>query len=290
MQKNKDMTTFQNFLLIDGSNLLFQMFYGMPSRIVNHEGIQIHGVIGFMGALIRMIREFQPTHLAVIFDGECENDRRNLDTEYKGNRLDFSSLPEDETPFSQIQYIYKALDFLGIKHTEVSSGEADDVIASYAVKFSPCMNVIISSFDSDFFQLINDSVSVYRYRGKSSYMCDVNYIKEKFGILPSQYAYLKSLTGDASDNVKGIKGIGIKTASSLLREFETLENIISNVCKISKPSVKEAVKNGIERIRINYKLIYLSGESVLPFDVDSLSYVYGGEGTNEILKKINLIR
>ena len=86
-------------LLIDGSNLLFQMFYGMPSRIVNKDGIAIHGVIGFVGALRKIIDMVAPTHIAVLFDGECTNERKELDEQYKANRPDFNNLPEEELPY-----------------------------------------------------------------------------------------------------------------------------------------------------------------------------------------------
>ena len=80
----------KRFLLVDGSNLLFQMFFGMPSRIVNGEGRAIHGTLGFTGALLRMARMTSPTHIAVLFDGEHENDRKELLPDYKAGRRDFT--------------------------------------------------------------------------------------------------------------------------------------------------------------------------------------------------------
>ena len=87
-------------LIVDGSNLLFQMFYGMPARIVGADGKAIQGTLGFVGALLKIIRMTAPTHVLVVFDGECENPRRELDEDYKGNRPDYSQLPEEDTPFS----------------------------------------------------------------------------------------------------------------------------------------------------------------------------------------------
>ena len=105
-------------LIVDGSNLLFQMFFGMPSRITNSEGKAIQGTLGFVGALLKIIHRTEPTHIAVLFDGEHENERSALDSEYKANRVDYSETPEEETPFSQLPDVYAALDYLGIKHTE----------------------------------------------------------------------------------------------------------------------------------------------------------------------------
>ena len=103
------------FLIVDGSNLLFQMFFGMPARIVNKQGKAIHGTLGFVGALLKIIRRVEPTHMTVLFDGEHENDRSELNVDYKANRVDYSQGPEEETPFSQLPDVYTALDYLDIK-------------------------------------------------------------------------------------------------------------------------------------------------------------------------------
>ncbi|MDE7277201.1 MAG: flap endonuclease, partial [Lachnospiraceae bacterium] len=202
--------------LVDGSNLLFQMFFGMPARIINAQGKAIQGTLGFTGALLKMIRMVEPTHLIVLFDGEHENTRSMIDEDYKANRVDYSEVPEEENPFSQMQDVYAALDFLCIRHMETISCEADDLIASYALTFGSKMQVMISSFDSDFFQLITDKVSVLRYRGKNTVIYTPKRIQEKFGIMPEQYADFKSLTGDTADNIKGADKIGQKTAAALV--------------------------------------------------------------------------
>lgn len=87
-------------LLVDGSNLLFQMFFGMPARIVGSEGKAIQGTLGFVGALLKIIRMVAPTHMLVIFDGEHENSRCELDADYKANRIDYGTVSEEENPFS----------------------------------------------------------------------------------------------------------------------------------------------------------------------------------------------
>ena len=97
-------------LIVDGSNLLFQMFYGMPARITNAQGKAIQGTLGFVGALLKMIRAVSPTHVFVAFDGACENARTEIDSDYKANRPDYSDVPEEETPFSQLPDIFCALE------------------------------------------------------------------------------------------------------------------------------------------------------------------------------------
>lgn len=275
-------------LIVDGSNLLFQMFFGMPARIVNEQGKAIQGTLGFVGALLKIIRKIEPTHIAVLFDGEHENDRSALDSDYKANRVDYSETPEEETPFSQLPDVYDTLAYLGIKHTETITCETDDLIASYALTYGQDIEIVISSFDSDFFQLITDKVSVLRYRGDNTIICTPEYIKEKFGITPLQYADFKSLTGDTSDNIKGADKVGPKTAALLLNEFGTLENILVNTDDIKKPSIKESIIRNSEKLRTNYKIIKLGNSVPLPFAMSELEYNFTEMTTNEVLKGIGL--
>lgn len=278
----------KRLLLVDGNNLLFQMFFGMPARIVNEQGKAIQGTLGFVGALLKIIRRVEPTHIAVLFDGEHENNRAFLDEAYKANRMDYSEVPEEENPFSQLADVYAALDFLGIKHAETVDCEADDWIAGYAFRYGQETEIVISSFDSDFFQLITDKVSILRYRGEKTTICTPEYIREKFGIAPGQYADFKSLVGDIADNIKGADKVGAKTAALLLHEFETLENLLANAERIKKPSVRESVARNAGRLQTNYKLIKLGDIAELPFTMCELAYVDVGITTSEVLRGIGL--
>ncbi len=275
-------------LIIDGSNLLFQMFFGMPARIVNQQGKAIQGTLGFVGALLKILRLTEPTHLVVLFDGEHENTRTSLDTDYKANRPDYSEVLEEENPFSQLPDITAALDFLGIRHAETVTCETDDWIAGYTKTYEKDTEILISSFDSDFFQLITETVSVLRYRGEKTVVCTPSYIKEKFGVVPAQYADFKSLTGDTADNIKGAEHIGPKTAALLINEFGTLENLLANAENIKKPRIKESISKHAERLKINQKLIRLEGNETLPYQLPELKYSYSGVTTNEVLKGIGL--
>lgn len=153
-------------LIIDGSNLFLQMFYGMPSRIVDSQGKAIQGTVGFVGALLKIIRRVKPTHIVAVFDGEHENGRCELDADYKKNRIDYSAVNEAENPFTQLPDVYRALDHLSINYIETADCEADDLIASYVLSYCGDTEIVICSYDSDFFQLIGERVSVLRYRGK----------------------------------------------------------------------------------------------------------------------------
>lgn len=278
----------ERLLIVDGSNLLFQMFYGMPARIVNADGKAIQGTLGFVGALLRIIRMTEPTHMAVLFDGEHENIRTQLDADYKANREDLSQVPEEETPFSQLDDIYRALDFLGIRHAETTDCETDDWAAGYAKLGNAEREVILASQDSDFFQLISDHVRVLRYRGEKTVICDRAWLWERLSIEPEQYAAFKALTGDSSDNIRGVEKIGPKTAAALLRQFGDPESLIDGADAIGKPSVRESVRNNVQRIRNNYRLIRLEGSARLPFSVEELAYRYDGTTTAQVLRGIGL--
>ena len=275
-------------LIIDGSNLLFRMFFGLPAGIVNSQGKAIQGTLGFVGALLKIIRKVEPTHILAVFDGEHENRRCEIDADYKANRIDYSMVNETENPFSQLPDVYKALDYLGINHIETTNCEADDLITSYALSFCDDTDIVISSFDSDFFQLISERISILRYRGEKTMICSSQYMIDKYGIYPNQYAYFKSLVGDAADNIKGAEKIGIKTAASLLRTFGTLENIIKNAESINRPSIKKSIIENTDRIRKNYELIKLERNQIIQYDKCDLEFINTNKTTTEVLKGIGI--
>ena len=275
-------------LIVDGTNLLCQMFFGMPARITGKDGRLIHGTLGFVGALIKIIKMTEPTHVAVLFDGEHDNPRAELSSEYKANRTFLVDVSEEENPFSQLPDIYDALDCMGISHCEIDIHEADDAIASYALTYGGDTEIIIASLDSDFFQLINDNVSVLRYRGDKTVVFDSLTIQDKLGINPGQYADFKSLTGDSSDNIKGADKIGPKTATALLRQFGSLQTIIEKADEIEKLSIRESVKQHAQRLQNNYCLIKLDNRAAIPYALDELEYAYNGITTREVLGRVGL--
>ena len=271
-------------LIIDGHNLLFQMFFGMPTKIIGAQGVAIHGVIGFIGALNKMIDAYNPTHLLVLFDGETKNPRKDILEEYKANRPDWSEVSEDENPFTQLPYIYEALDYMGIKHSETTSCETDDVIAAYAIEYGKECEVIIASFDSDYFQLVNDNVRVLRYRGKCSVICDSRYISERYGVPPSRYLDYKCLVGDSSDNIKGIKGVGPKTAAKLIDKFGTLDEIRARASEIENEKIRNAIMDSDEILARNFSLIKLTEGADMPFTFDEVKF------ENPMLRTMDIIR
>lgn len=278
----------KTFVMIDGHNLLFQMFYGMPSRIVNQDGKAIQGVLGFVGALIKIIKLTDPSYLVVLFDGQHPSQRTGISADYKANRVDYSEVPEEENPFSQLQDIYHALEFMGIRFTEIEEVETDDVIAAYVSACEKDFRITIASWDSDFFQLISGQTSVLRYRGKNTIICGAGFVENRFGIPAALYADFKALTGDKADNIKGAEKVGVKTAASLLKQFGSLEGILAHAEQIQKVSVRKSILENRNRLLTNYKLIKLENAAKIPFELEELSYRYNGVSTNEVLRGIEL--
>ena len=278
-----------HMLLVDGMNLHFQMFFGMPARILNSQGKAIQGVMGFVGAIRKIIEMTKPTHVLVVFDGEHHNPRTDIDSEYKANRPDLSDEPDEENPFLQLPDVYAALDAIKIAHCETSVCEADDLIASYAKRFEAASRITISSFDSDFFQLIGPNTSILRYRGERSIVCNQDYLREKFNIEGNQYVDFKSLTGDTADNIRGVDGVGPKTASKLISQFGDLNNLMENYQSIESQRLRERIEGTLERLKLNRTLIQMDCNQELPYQMEDLEFTAKIPKTRAILSEIGLL-
>ena len=187
--------------------------------------------------------------------------------------------------------IKRVLDYLEIKNYEiVERVETDDVVASYVAELKENYSIYILSTDTDFLQLVENNVKVFVYRGKKSIVYDKDAIISKYGIAPQYFADYKSLTGDSSDNITGIRGIGQKTAKKLIDTFGRIEDIIKNVDLIEKDSIRSSIKDNVEVLLANIRLIKLSQKTAIPFKIDTLRINnYDDYKTMEILKNIELI-
>lgn len=279
----------KTFLIIDGHNLLFQMFFGMPNKIQGKNNQYIQGVIGFIGALRRIISEVEPTNILVVFDSETGGTRNALDENYKANRIDYTSVPEEDSPFSQLPLIYQCLDYLNMPYVEIPNVEADDVIASNALFYQKDFKIVISSFDTDYYQLINDNIVIYKYRGKKSQYINQEIIACQLHIKPKYYVEYKSLIGDAADNIKGVPTIGPVRASCLINEYGDINKIIANLEFIKNPSLKIALTTNLERFKHNYSLIKLTLNQELVLDIVNTESPILEFKTMEILKKLEIV-
>lgn len=241
-------------ILIDGHNLLFRMFYGIPSPIKNTKGKEIRGLIGFIGSLKKIVDEFRPYSLIVVFDSQTSKDSNlKIDINYKRNRVDYTNISEDDNPFSQLPLIKKALEYLNIYYLEVENYEADDYIASIINNNRENQYIIVST-DSDFIQLVDNNIFLYVPRGKKSVLYTPEEVVKKYNIPPTKYVIFKSLVGDKSDNIKGVKGIGNIIAAKILN-YSSIQNYIFN--NPDSRFVKLLIDNE-EIILKNQKLICMS--------------------------------
>lgn len=244
-------------VLVDGHNLLFRMFYGISASIKNTKGKEIRGLIGFIGSLKRIVDEFKPYSLIVIFDSQTsKNSNLKIDINYKQNRVDYSNIPENENPFSQLPLIKKALEYLNIFYLEVENYEADDYIASIIYSNKENQYIIVST-DSDFIQLVDNNTFLYVPRGKKSVLYTPEEVIKKYNIPATKYVIFKSLVGDKSDNIKGINGIGRISAVKILK-YNSIDNYMFNNCnsRLSKILVenKELIIKNQRLINMNKSL------------------------------------
>jgi len=258
-------------LLIDGLNLFFRNFAML--NFVNEEGLHVGGLGGFLRSLGTLINQIQPTSIYIVFDGEgSSSNRKNLVSEYKSNRnirritnwQVFNSLEdENEAKINQIVRLIHYLKCIPVKVISFEKAEADDIIAhlSHTLEAQFSSKVFIVSSDRDFIQLVNKNIVVYRPIEKDYYTEET--ILQKFGIPAKNFILYKTLLGDSSDMVKGIKGLGEK---GILKKFpELAQRVLSleDIFDICKAKYKEHVVYSrvifeYENLEKNYSIMDLS--------------------------------
>ena len=215
-------------ILIDGNNLLFRSYYATAyngNLMKNSKGFPTNALYGFINMLNKIINEENPEYIMVAFD-KGHNFRQDMYDNYKDGRIE---TPQDlKVQFKEAKEICT---LLGIKYIECDNYEADDIIGTFArmADEDKNYNATIISSDKDLLQLISDEVNVKLLKQKDYIMMDENKFMEVYGIKPIRMIDLKSLMGDASDNIPGVKGIGEKTALSLLQKYETLDGIYNHL-------------------------------------------------------------
>ena len=218
-------------LLLDGHSLAYRAFFALPAEnFSTTTGQPTNAVYGFTAMLINVLRDEQPTHVAVAFDRGEPTFRHEQYVEYKANRRE---TPEDFR--SQLSLIFEVLDALGIARLSVPGYEADDVIATLATRAtSDGMDVLIVTGDRDVLQLVDDHVTALMTRRGISDMSRFTpeTVEEKYGLTPQQYPDFAAIRGDPSDNLPGIPGVGEKTATKWIREFGSLQDLVNRVDEV----------------------------------------------------------
>ena len=280
----------ERILMIDGLNLFFRNFAMM--NMVNPDGIHIGGLGGFFRSLGAEIRRVNPTQVYVIFDGAgSSNNRKNLLPEYKSGRdlqritnWDAFDNLEDEhdAKVDQMVRIIQYLKTLPVKTLSIPKVEADDVIAylSGVIPQDPKDKVFIVSSDKDFLQLINKNVIVYRPMEKEFYTEET--VVEKFKMSPTNFILYKTLMGDNSDKVAGVKGLGPKKLYKLFPELSEKDMTLDDIYNICESKFKENVIyariiQGIDALERNYKIMDLSNPMLDENDKKYLDQVVKSE-------------
>jgi DNA polymerase-1 len=213
-------------IILDGNALVHRSFHALPPTMVTKSGEMTNAVYGFTNFLLKAIKEFKPTYVAVCFDLAGPTFRHEKFADYKATRV---KAPDEL--YAQLDRVKDVVKALNIPIFAVKGFEADDVIGTIAKKISDKVETIIVTGDMDTLQLINDSTFVYSMsRGVSdSVLYDEKAVKERYGFGPEAQIDYKALRGDPSDNIPGVPGVGEKTATDLIKDFKTLENIYKNI-------------------------------------------------------------
>ena len=250
-----------HFYLIDGSGYIFRAYYALPPLSRKSDGLPTGAVSGFCSMLFKLLEDsrsddsnHKPTHFAVIFDSARKNFRNNIYSEYKANR---SETPDDLVP--QFEYIRKSVKAFNLPSIELLNYEADDLIATYAKKIIKAgAKVTVISSDKDLMQLVSDSVRLYDPM-KSKVLGEKEVI-EKFGVKPNQVIDVQSLAGDSSDNIPGVPGIGIKTASELINKYKTLDTLLKKASEIPQNKRRETLLANKDKALLSRKLVTLKDD------------------------------
>lgn len=240
----------QRIVIIDGNAIVHRAYHALP-RLTTKNGEIVNAVYGFFLVLFKTIKELTPDYMAIAFDVSGPTFRDKI---YRGYKAKRPSAPQEL--YDQIPLIKKILSSFNIEIFEKEGFEADDIIGTISVlakkiQIYPAIEAIIVTGDSDSFQLINRQTRVcFLKRGvKEMAIYDINAIKEKYQISPDQFPDFKGLAGDATDNIPGVDGIGIKTAIKLIKEFENLENLFCNIERKTERSqtIAPKIKSILER-------------------------------------------
>ena len=257
-------------ILIDGNNLLFRSYYATAyngNLMKNSKGFPTNALFGFVNMLNKIINEEKPEYIMVAFD-TGHNFRKDLCDTYKDGRIETPNDLKIQFPEAK-----KICTLLGIKYIECDNYEADDIIGTFArmADEDKNYNATIISSDKDLLQLISDEVDVKLLKQKDYILMNEQTFFEHYGIKPIRMIDLKALMGDPSDNIPGVKGIGEKTALSLLVKYDTLENLYNHLDELT-PKTKEKLLSDKESAFFSYKLATIYKTIDFDYTFESIKY------------------
>jgi DNA polymerase-1 len=257
----------QHLYLVDGSGYIFRAYHKLPP-LTNPEGTPVGAVYGFTTMLWKLVKDLSgeggPSHLAVVFDKGSQSFRNEMYADYKAHR---PPPPEDLVP--QFPLVRDAVRAFSLPCIEVEGFEADDVIATYALKARDAgMAVTIVSSDKDLMQLVGQGIDLWDTLGNRRIGPDE--VREKFGVGPDKLGEVLALMGDSVDNVPGVPGIGPKFASDLINTFGDVETLLGRVDEVKRPKQREALIEHADKARLSRELVKLHCEAPLPVPIEDM--------------------
>ena len=256
-------------ILIDGSSYLYRAFFATPS-LTNAKGEPTGAIYGVTNMIRSLVNQYQPTHIAVVFDAKGGSFRERLYESYKANR---DAMPEDLR--KQIEPIHDIVHAMGLPLLCVEGVEADDVIGTLAKQAEQQgLDVLISTGDKDMAQLVSDKITLINTMNNS--ILTPQGVTEKFHVPPERIIDLLALMGDSADNIPGISGIGEKIATSILTKFDGLKDVYNRLDDLqtlpirNAKALKQKLLNGKEDAILSYKLATIKTDVALSTTSDDL--------------------
>jgi DNA polymerase I len=250
-------------ILVDGSSYFFRAFHALPP-LTNSKGQPTGAIYGVANMVKRLIKDYQPQQIAVVFDSKGKTFRDELYPEYKANR---PPMPNELS--SQFKPLVAILEAMGLPLFIIENVEADDVIGTLArMATEQKQDVVISTGDKDMAQLVNEHVSLINTM--SNQILDIKGVKEKFGVSPEQIIDYLTLVGDSVDNIPGVTKCGPKTAVKWLGQYETLDHLITCSAEISG-KIGEYFRASLSHLPLSKKLVTIKTDVDLPLSLSDLN-------------------
>jgi len=249
-------------ILVDGSSYLYRAFHAMPP-LTTATGQPTGAIYGVVNMLRRLVADYQPEIMVVVFDAKGKTFRDDIYKEYKSNR---PPMPDDMR--TQIEPLHQVVQNMGMPLMIVEGVEADDVIGTLAVQATKAgLNTVISTGDKDMAQLVNANVSLINTMTNT--VMDEKGVIDKFGVKPSQIIDYLALVGDTSDNIPGVPSCGPKTAAKWLAANDSLKAVIDNAESV-KGKIGEKLRDSIEFLPMSYELATIKTDVELPSTIKKL--------------------
>ncbi|MDO5564471.1 MAG: DNA polymerase I [Eubacteriales bacterium] len=278
----------KRILLVDGYSMISRAFYGLP-LLTNKDGVHINAILGFFKILIKAIDDEKIDHMIVCFDVKAPTFRHKIYPEYKGKRK-----PMPNELYEQVPYIKNLLKVMNINIEEKEGFEADDLIGTFAKNYkNESIEVVVLTGDRDLLQLVQNGITVRLMKTENRKSISISYseatVKDEYGVNPIQLIDIKSLQGDTSDNIPGVKGVGEKQALELIKQFGSLENIFLHINEISKQNLKNKLIQQKDDAFLFKKLVTIDTKVPIfvPFDETIINDAYNEQAFN-IIKKLEL--